>query len=83
LIKYGKNELTAENKGTLFKKIIEQFKDVLIIILIIAGLVSFFVGEEIDAIIIMAIVILNATMGIVQESKGREIPGSFKKNDFT
>jgi Ca2+-transporting ATPase len=79
LIKYGKNELTAENKGTLFKKIIEQFKDVLIIILIIAGLVSFFVGEEIDAIIIMAIVILNATMGIVQESKAEKSLEALKK----
>lgn len=77
-IKYGKNKLEDKKKETLLVKFIKQFNDFMIIILIIASIVSAAIstiqGENdyIDAIIIIAIVILNAIMGVVQEAKAEK-----------
>ena len=76
--KYGKNKLEDKPKETLFMKFIKQFNDFMIIILIIASIVSagisYIQGENdyIDSIIIIAIVILNAIMGVVQEAKAEK-----------
>ena len=75
--KYGLNELKAKKKKTLLQKFIEQFKDFSIIVLIIAAIVSGAVGiaegEGItDTIIILIVVILNAIIGVVQESKAEK-----------
>ena len=75
--KYGLNELKAKKKKTLLQKFIEQFKDFSIIVLIIAAIVSVAVGiaegEGItDTIIILIVVILNAIIGVVQESKAEK-----------
>ena len=73
--KYGGNKLEDKPKETMFIKFIKQFNDFMIIILILASIVSagisYIQGENdyIDSIIIIAIVILNAIMGVVQESK--------------
>lgn len=71
--KYGKNELQEGKKKSLFIKFLEQFKDFMIIILIIAAIISAVVGQEItDAAIILIVVIVNAIIGVAQESKAEK-----------
>lgn len=76
--KYGKNKLEDKPKETLLVKFIKQFNDFMIIILIAASVISasisYMQGENdyIDSIIIIAIVILNAIMGVVQEAKAEK-----------
>lgn len=69
LKKYGLNELAKGKKTTLLQRIIAQFSDFLVLILIGASIVSIMVGEITDALVILGIVVANATLGIVQESK--------------
>ena len=74
---YGFNELKAKKKKSLFVKFLEQFKDFMIIVLIIAaivsGIVGYMEGEGVtDSIIILIVVIVNAIIGVVQESKAEK-----------
>ena len=74
---FGYNELKAKKKKSLFVKFLEQFKDFMIIVLIIAaivsGIVGYMEGEGItDSIIILIVVIVNAIIGVVQESKAEK-----------
>ena len=83
--KYGKNKLKDKKKENIFIRFIKQFNDFMIIILIIASIISAIVskmqGENdyIDSIIIIAIVILNAVMGLVQEAKAEKSIEALKK----
>ena len=76
--KYGQNKLKDKPKESLVVKFVKQFNDFMIIILIIASIVSagisYIQGENdyIDSIIIIAIVILNAIMGVIQEAKAEK-----------
>ena len=74
LSKYGKNELEKGKKDSLLKRFLGELADPMIIILIVAavisGITAFYEGESFaDVIIIMAVVIINAVLGVVQESK--------------
>ena len=75
LQEYGKNILEEKKKENIFVRFIKQFNDFMIIILIIAAIVSAIIamaegtGDYLDSVIIIAIVILNAIMGLVQEEK--------------
>ena len=74
---YGPNELEAEEKRSLLQKFLDQFKDFMIAVLLVAAAVSAFVGfaegeGPADAIVILIVVILNAIMGVFQESKAEE-----------
>ena len=76
---YGKNELEVQAKKSLLSKFITQFADFLIIILLLAAGVSAFVGEREDAIIILAIVVINAVLGIYQEGKAEKSVEALQK----
>ncbi len=85
LEKYGANNLKEKKKENLFIKLIKQFNDFMIIVLIIAAIISAIVaktngsGDYIDSIIIIAIVIFNAIMGLVQEEKAEKSLEALKK----
>lgn len=81
---YGYNELISKKKKSLFLKFIDQFKDFMIIILIIAAIISGIVGvlegEGItDSIIILVVVLVNAIIGLIQESKAEKSLEALKK----
>lgn len=65
----GLNKLEGEKEITLLKMFLLQFKDFLVIILIIASIISILLGEMLEGIIILTIVILNSILGVYQENK--------------
>lgn len=79
LEKYGPNDLKEEDKKSFLSKVIAQFSDFLILILIGAAIISFAVGESKDAIVIIAIVIVNAFLGIYQEGRAEKALDALKK----
>ena len=70
--KNGKNSLNKTAKKSILKMIFEQLNNILIYILIIAAILSFFLGEPKEALIIFLVIILNASIGIFQESKAEK-----------
>lgn len=72
LEKYGKNELKEEEKTSVVKLFLSQFKSFLIVILVVAALVSAALGELIDAFVIMFTVFLAGVLGFVQEYRAEE-----------
>ena len=78
---YGRNELKEGKKTSIFVKFLEQFKDVLIIILIIAAVVSIVIDphEWVESLIIFVVVILNAILGVYQEDKAEKSLEALKK----
>ena len=84
-LEFGKNKLDEQKKESIVLKFFKQFNDFMIIILIIASIVSaavsYMQGENdyFDSIIIIAIVILNAIMGLVQEERAEKSIESLKK----
>lgn len=74
---YGTNELEEKKKESLFTKFLNQFKDFMIIVLIIAAIISGYIGIKegegiTDSIIILIVVIMNAIIGVVQEDKAEK-----------
>lgn len=78
LVKYGSNKLEEDKSTPMWKRFLAQFKDFLIIILIVAAIVSGLMGELADSIIIIAIVIVNAVLGIVQEGRAEQAIAALK-----
>jgi magnesium-transporting ATPase (P-type) len=66
---YGPNRLPEAEKESAWMRLLRQFHDVLIYILIIAAVVTAFLGEWIDTGVILAVVVINAAIGYVQEGK--------------
>jgi len=77
--KYGNNILVEAKQKSKLSILLGQFNDVMIIILIIAAAISFFMGEHTDAFVIIAIIIVNAWMGYSQESKAEASIKMLKK----
>lgn len=84
IIEYGENKLEEGKKKTYLQRFMEQFKDVMIIILLFAALISFFVAiyeKEglFEPFLILFIVLLNAVIGVVQEGKAEKAMEALKK----
>jgi P-type Ca2+ transporter type 2C len=75
----GPNELKEKPRPGFFSLLLDQFKNFLIIILIAAAVLSILLDEWIDAIAILAIVVLNSVIGVVQESKAEASLAALKK----
>ncbi len=76
---YGPNELVERGGKSAWKILLDQLKDVMVIILIVSSGISFFLHEYIDAIVILIIVVLNATLGFTQEFKAEQAMTALKK----
>jgi Ca2+-transporting ATPase len=77
---YGPNALTArERRDTLGKVIVRQFSSILILILLVAGGVSFFLGDAVDGQVILLTVLINVVVGAYQEKKASQALASLKK----
>ena len=86
LEKYGPNQLEAKKKKTLLARFLDQFKDPMILILLVAAGISFFVAtqghdpmEYFEPLLILLIVIVNAIMGVSQESKAEQALEALKQ----
>lgn len=75
---YGKNILNEKKKKSTVQVFFEQFKDLLVIILIIAGIVSMFAKNVESTIVIFAVIILNAILGTIQHVKAEQSLNSLK-----
>jgi ATPase, P-type (transporting), HAD superfamily, subfamily IC len=76
---FGPNQLKEKKKKSTFQLFLDQFKDFMITILVIAAIFSGIAGEWSDTIIILVIIVLNAIMGFVQEYRAEKAMESLKK----
>jgi len=76
---HGYNELISKEGPTIWQMLLSQFQDFLVLILIGASLVSALIGEVTDSVVIILIVVLNATLGVVQEFKANKALEALKK----
>lgn len=72
LEKYGKNELKEEKRDHPIKLFLMQFMEILIVLLLIAAVAAYFIGDTIDAAFILFVVILNAVIGFIQEYRAEK-----------
>lgn len=79
LEKYGENQLATQKKKTLLQLFFAQLNDPLIYILIVAALISGFTGEINEAVIITIVIVLNAVIGVAQESKAEKAMEALQK----
>ena len=79
LEKFGPNQLQEKPRPTFLKMVIDQLNNFLVILLIVAAVISAILGDYVEAIAIMSIVVLNAVLGVVQESRAEEALAALKK----
>jgi len=79
LERYGANELEAGAVRRWPRMLAEQFKDVVVWVLLAAALIALVLGESVDALVILTIVVLNATLGVIQESKAEQSLAALKR----
>jgi Ca2+-transporting ATPase len=78
LEKYGTNEIKDEKGLTPFKIFLYQFKNVMVLMLAIAVIISFLIGESVDAVVILVILIINILLGFFQEYKAEKAMEALK-----
>jgi Ca2+-transporting ATPase len=78
-LRYGPNELLEKPRAGFMAMLLDQFKDFIVMMLIIAAIVSALLGDYVEAAAIMTIVLLNAILGVVQESRAEEALAALKK----
>lgn len=79
LKKYGKNELAEDNKESPLMIFFEQYKDILVIILIIAAVISGILGDIESSIVIFVVITINAILGTVQNLKAEQSLNALKE----
>ncbi|NLC84069.1 MAG: cation-translocating P-type ATPase [Ruminococcaceae bacterium] len=79
LERFGPNSLREKKRETMLQKLLNQFKDFMVLILIVAAIVSGALGEWIDSAVILAIVVINAILGIIQEGKAEKAIEALQK----
>ncbi len=72
LLEHGNNELVEEKKAGPIQIFLGQFMDILIVILIIAAIAAYYVGDTLDAIVILIVVLINAIVGFIQEYRAEK-----------
>ena len=77
--KYGENKFVEKEKDGLIKIFLNQFKDSLVIILLIAAVISFFSGNKDSTVVIVLVLILNSILGAWQTVKAQKSLDSLKK----
>lgn len=77
--KYGKNQLKEAPGRTIWQMVYEQLREPLILILLASALISGLMDELIDTFVILAIVVLNTILGVVQESKAEQSLAALKR----
>jgi len=76
---FGPNELAERPRPGIWRMLLDQFSNFLILILIVAAVISILLGEAVDAAAILAIVALNAILGVFQERRAEEALAALKK----
>ncbi|MCZ3365058.1 MULTISPECIES: calcium-transporting P-type ATPase, PMR1-type [Methanobacterium] len=71
-LKFGLNELVEKEKPGPIRLFLGQFKEILIVILIFAAIAAYYVGDAIDAIVILIVVVINAVVGFIQEYRAEK-----------
>lgn len=79
LKEYGPNEVDAKEKLRSLKLLASQFRSPFIIVLILASLIAYFLGDRMDALVIIAIVLLNSLLGFFQEYRAEQAAEKLKK----
>jgi Ca2+-transporting ATPase len=79
LLENGKNQIADQKKKTAFQMFLHQFTDFMIIVLIAAAVISGFLGDFVDTIIILAIIVINAVVGFIQEYRAEKAMEALKK----
>ena len=79
LADFGPNELEEGDERTRWQIFLAQFRDLFTLILVVAAAISAFLGDWVELVAILAIIVLNAVMGYVQESKAEEALAALKK----
>ncbi len=79
LEKYGENKLKGKPKKSIISLFFSQLKDMLIYVLLGATVITIAIGEYVDAIIILSVVILNAVIGVIQEYKAEKAIEALQK----
>ena len=76
---FGFNQLTEKPRPSFLKMVISQFKNFIVLLLLAAAIISAILGDTVEAAAIMAIVVLNALLGVIQERRAEEALAALKK----